>query len=80
MKILAQLIWHELRLESNDLGHCAIYEKELQRIWPIHEPKIEQFAKNHGFRMVYYNPGLCTIFEEESQNQEKFRTPWDGGR
>jgi hypothetical protein len=32
MKILAQLIWHELRLESNDLDHCAIYEKELQRI------------------------------------------------
>ena len=69
MKILAQLIRHQLRLESNELGHCAIYEKELQRIWPRHEEnrkaKIEQFAKDHGFRMVYYNPGLCAIFEEE---------------
>jgi len=48
MKILAGLIKRQLRLETNKLGHCAVYEKELQRVWPLTEkdrkPKIEQFA------------------------------------
>jgi len=78
MKILAQLIKRELRLESNKLGHCAIYENELQRIWPMHESnrkaKIEQFAKDHGFRMVCYYPGLCAMFEEESTVEIKRRS------
>jgi hypothetical protein len=34
---------------ANRIGHCAIYEDELQRIWPLEEEnrraKIEQFAK-----------------------------------
>jgi hypothetical protein len=27
----------QLQLKANDLGHCAVYEKELQRLWPINE-------------------------------------------
>jgi len=48
MKILAQLIRRELKLEAGKWGHCAIYEDQLQRLWPIDEvnrkQKIAQFA------------------------------------
>jgi hypothetical protein len=79
MKILARRIAKELkynkrikrqlRLEAGEYGHCAIYEDQLQRVWPISEAnrkaKIEQFAKENGFRLVYYKAGLCAIFEEQ---------------
>jgi hypothetical protein len=56
----------QLQLEPNDLGHCAIYEKELQRIWPITEEnrkaKIAEFAEKQGFRLAYYKQGHCAIF------------------
>ena len=46
----------QLQLEANDLGHCAVYEKELQRVWPITEEnrkeKIANFAEKHGFRLA----------------------------
>jgi hypothetical protein len=51
-----------------------VYEDELQRVWPINEQnrktKIEQFASENGFRLVYYKRGLCAIFEEESVNKK----------
>ena len=69
MKILAGLIRRELQLQAGKYGHCAVYEDELQRIWSINEEnrkaKIAQFAKENGFRLVYYKPGLCAIFEAE---------------
>ena len=59
-----------LQLEANNLGHCAVYEKELQRVWPITEEnrkaKIAAFGKKHGFRLAYYKQGHCAIFLEES--------------
>jgi hypothetical protein len=59
----------QLQLEANDLGHCAVYEKELQRIWPITEEnrkaKIAEFAKKQGFRLAYYKQGHCAIFLED---------------
>jgi hypothetical protein len=62
MKILARLITHQLGFEANKLGHCAIYEKELQRVWPIdakdRKEKIAQFAKHHGFCLAYYRHGF----------------------
>lgn len=74
MKILAGLIRRELRLEAGKYGHCAIYEDELQRIWPLNvenrKAKIQQFSKDNGFRLVYYKPGLCAIFEEESARKK----------
>ena len=70
VKILAKLIRHELQLKTNDLGHCAVYEQELQRVWPMTEEnrkaKIAQFAKDHGFRLAYYKQGLCAIFVEDA--------------
>ena len=75
MKILAGLIRRELRLEAGKYGHCAVYEDELQRVWPLNEEnrkaKIEQFASENGFRLVYYKPGLCAIFEEQSINESQ---------
>ena len=60
--------------EANDLGHCAVYEKELQRVWPITEEnrkaKIAEFAKEHGFQLVYYKQGLCAIFVENSTGRD----------
>jgi hypothetical protein len=56
------------------MGRCAIYENELQRIWPLNEEnrkqKIEQFAKEYGFRLSYYKPGLCAIFERARSDSE----------
>jgi hypothetical protein len=37
MKILAGLIRRELQLQANEYGHCALYEDELQRVWPLDE-------------------------------------------
>jgi hypothetical protein len=69
VKILAELINRRLQEETDRHGHCAIYEVELQRLWPLEienrKSKIEQFAKEYGFRLVYYKKGLCAIFERE---------------
>jgi hypothetical protein len=74
MKILARLIRREIRLQAGKYGHCAVYEDELQRVWPLDEKnrraKIEQFGNENGFRLVYYKPGLCAIFEEERFNKK----------
>jgi hypothetical protein len=68
MKILASLIKHRLKRQVGKVGHCAIYENELQRLWPLDEKnrraKIAAFAKEYGFRLSVYKPGLCAIFEK----------------
>jgi hypothetical protein len=49
--------------------HCAIYEHELQRLWPPNEKdrkaKIATFAKEYGFHLSFYKAGLCAIFVKE---------------
>jgi hypothetical protein len=64
----------QLRLEANELGYCAIPEKELQRVWPKTrenwKAKIAHFAKEHGFPLIYYKLGLGTMFVEESSGGE----------
>ena len=66
MRELAGQIERELR--SRGRGHCAIYENELQRLWPLdqkdREARIGQFAKEHGFRLRFYKKGLCAIFDK----------------
>ena len=68
MEILAARIKRQLLLDTGKWGHCAIYENELQRMWPLTEKdrqaKIAQFAKEYGFRLRYYKQGLCAIFEK----------------
>jgi hypothetical protein len=69
LKILARRIKRELEVQTQKIGHCAIYENELQRIWPLDEQnrkaKIAQFAKEYGFKLSFYKEGLCAIFEKE---------------
>src|SRR4030095_13669834 len=70
MKILARRIKRELEKRTDQNGHCAIYEDELRRIWPLNDEnrkaKIEQFAKEYGFKLSFYKQGLCAIFEKEA--------------
>ena len=60
----------QLQLKASDLGHCAVYEKELQRVWPTIEEnrrtKIAEFGEKHGFRLAYYKQGQRAIFLDES--------------
>ena len=48
--------------------HCAVYEDELKRFWPLNEKdreaKIAHFAKEYGFRLRFYKKGLCAIFDK----------------
>ena len=64
----------QLQLKANDLGHCAVYEKELQRVWPITEQnrkaKIAEFGEKRGFRLAYYKEGHCAIFLEDSTGHD----------
>jgi len=69
MKTLARQIKRELNLRAHK--HCAVYEHELQRLWPLNlkerEAKIAQFAKEHGFRLRFYRKGLRAIFDEHRE-------------
>ena len=68
MKTLATHIATQIerQLQAGQWKHCAIYEDELQRLWPLdakdRQAEIAQFAKEYGFRLVFYQPGLCAIF------------------
>lgn len=77
MEILAARIKRQLLLDTGKWGHCAIYENELQRIWPLNEEnrkrKIEQFAKKYGLRLSFYKSRLCAIFEKERPRLQVWR-------
>jgi hypothetical protein len=74
---LALQIEHEL--QDRGQRHCAVYENELQRVWPLNEKdreaKIAQFAKKYGFRLRHYKKGLCAIFDKQpaQSKQTKLR-------
>jgi hypothetical protein len=50
LKTLARQI--EGQLQADGWNHCAVYEHELIRVWPLDEPereaKIAKFAKEYG--------------------------------
>lgn len=73
----------QLQLKASDLGHCAVYEKELQRIWPTTEEnrkaKIAEFGEKHGFRLAYYKQGHCAIFLDDSTGPRHQNSRSSGG-
>ena len=72
MKILAGEIKCELETQTQKIGHCVIYEEELQRIWPLddedRERKIAQFARDYGFHLNFYKHGLGATFVKAPPN------------
>jgi hypothetical protein len=75
VKVLANRIERELQV--GPWTHCAVYEDDLKRFWPLdqkdREAKIAEFAKRYGFRLRFYHKGLCAIFDKWP------RTYCDGG-
>jgi hypothetical protein len=71
MRRLANRIAEELKAE----GHCAVYENDLMRVWPLTDPvresKIARFAKDHGWRLRFYREGLCAIFDKEETRKSR---------
>lgn len=63
----------QLQLKASEFGHCAVYEKELQRVWPMTEQnrkaKIAEFGEHRGFRLAYYKQGHCAIFLNAGSSQ-----------
>ena len=63
---MAARIRRELEEQTTQKGHCAVYEEDLQRLWPLtqenREAEIAKFAKEHGFKLGFYKHGLCAIF------------------
>ena len=74
MENLAKRIKRQFRAKAGKRVHCAVYEDELERIWPLTEKdrqaKIAQFAKNYGFQLGFYKKGLCAIFQKERPRKQ----------
>lgn len=66
MRKLANLIQRELKEQEI----CAIYDSDLQRVWPRslsvgkRKAQIKRFAKQHDLSVTFYDIGLCAIFEK----------------
>ena len=64
MQRLARYVTKELKTAN----HCAVYQEELNRVWPRDGEKranaITQFAKQHGWRVRFYKDGFCAIFDK----------------
>jgi hypothetical protein len=66
METLARQI--EQGMHGKEWRHSAIYDKDLERLWPLNEKdreaKIAQFATQYGFRLRFYSKGMCTVFDK----------------
>ena len=49
--------------------HCAVYQPELNRVWPTNRGKREKtvaaFAQQHGWLLRHYKDGFVAIFTKE---------------
>ena len=68
----------EYELKHGLWSHCAIYEDELQRLWPLDAPyrelRIAAFAAKYGFRLRFYNKGKGAIFDRQPDDDEAERS------
>jgi hypothetical protein len=63
----------QIKRELKTAKHCAIYEDELDRVWPDErrrrETQIAKFAEENGLRLRFYREGLCAIFDKQSPKE-----------
>ena len=68
MQRLATRISRELKTARQ----CGVYENELSRVWPKHDAArqaaIDKFALEHGWRVRFYQDGLCAIFDKAPES------------
>jgi hypothetical protein len=71
METLAKQIEQGMRGEWKQ--RCFIEETDLEGIWPIdekdREKKIAKFARNYGFRLMFYRKGLGAMFDKRPWQQ-----------
>ncbi len=61
MQMLAEKIGSEIK----NRGLCAVYEAELDRVWPNPENRevaIREFAGSRGWDVGFYKDGFVAIF------------------
>lgn len=70
-----QKLAQQIAVELQTAKHCAVYERELCRIWPVdqkeREAAIRKFAEKHGWRLRFYKEGLVAIFDESPSPSER---------
>jgi hypothetical protein len=74
MRMLANRIETELK----DQGVCAVYNSDLERVWPKtisperRKKEIKRFANRHHLNVTFYDVGLCAVFEKaHSASQDR---------
>ena len=60
----------QLQLMANELGYCAVYEKDLQRLWSTTEENSAEFARKQGFRLAYHKQGHYAIFVKDTTGDD----------
>jgi hypothetical protein len=46
MKTLSSQIKRELETQTAGIGHCAIYEKDLERLWPLNDNIVKEKSRS----------------------------------
>jgi hypothetical protein len=70
MRKLVDLIESELK----DQEICAVYNSELERVWPKtidlkkRKQQIKRFAEENQLAVTFYDVGLCAVFERPRRN------------
>ena len=72
---------HRIKKELQTAKHCAVYEGDLNRVWPYdgkrREAEIARFAQDHGWRLRYYHDGFCAIFDKKAGKRGHGATAFD---
>jgi len=51
-------------------SEATIFDRDLDRLWPVTMPyvarkrAIQQFAKDHGYKVYVYQIGTCAVFKK----------------
>ena len=58
----------QIRKELETARYCAVYETDLNRVWPKNgkrrETLVIQFARENGWRLRHYKDGFVAIFDK----------------